>query len=127
MDKVKKIIELTCKQFEVTEEMFFSQSKRRHIVVARQTASKLIYENVALTLTRVGEFLGGQDHTTICHSIKTVRNLFDTDKQFRPFYSTLEEIVKKSIVNLPDPPLKEKPQKIKYVWQRPSKGQILFV
>ena len=46
-----------------------------------------------ITLKEIGSFLGGRDHSTVIHGIKTAGDLIETDKQFREEYKRLESFI----------------------------------
>ncbi len=57
--------------------------QKREYVVIRQITMTLFVIKLKYTLRRAGEFFGGKDHTTVKHSIKTVKGLLETNKQFK--------------------------------------------
>jgi chromosomal replication initiator protein len=42
-----------------------------------------ILVNTRHSLKHIGEYFGGRDHTTVIHSKRTVRNLRDTDSEYK--------------------------------------------
>lgn len=64
------IINECCIRHGVSGSEIVSQSRRKHIVRARQEAMYLIYDNTTLSLPRIGHKLGGRDHTTVLHGCR---------------------------------------------------------
>jgi chromosomal replication initiator protein len=63
-------------------------------VQARQLAmyfSKLYTKH---SLASIGSKLGKKDHATVLHACKTVRNLYDTDRDFKKHFDELDQILK---------------------------------
>ena len=56
------------------------RNRKREIVLARQTAMLLIRKQTPLSLKSIGE-LFGKDHTTVIHSIQTLKDLMSVDNQ----------------------------------------------
>ena len=67
-DVVRKVVELTG----VDENNIVGKSRKKEIVEARQTAMFLCRNLLDASLSSVGMFFGGRDHTTVMHAIKTV-------------------------------------------------------
>ena len=67
-DVVRKVVELTG----VDENNIVGKSRKKEIVEARQTAMFLCRALLDASLSSVGMFFGGRDHTTVMHAIKTV-------------------------------------------------------
>lgn len=45
-------------------------------------------------LKDMGQYLGKKDHTTVIHGLKTFRNLYQTDENFRQTYHKIVNIIK---------------------------------
>jgi len=69
-DVVRKVSEL----FGISEEWLVGKSRKREIVEARQTAMFLCRNILDSSLSSVGMYFGGRDHTTVMHAIKTIEN-----------------------------------------------------
>jgi chromosomal replication initiator protein len=67
-DIVRKISELTG----ISEEGLVGKSRRKEIVEARQTAMFLCRNILDNSLSSVGMYFGGRDHTTVMHAIKII-------------------------------------------------------
>ena len=69
-DVVRKVSSL----FGISEEDLVGKSRKKEIVEARQTAMFLCRNILDSSLSSVGMYFGGRDHTTVMHAIKTVEN-----------------------------------------------------
>ena len=67
-DVVRKVVETTG----VEESSIVGKSRKKEIVEARQTAMYLCRNLLDASLSSVGIYFGGRDHTTVMHAIKTV-------------------------------------------------------
>ena len=67
-DIVRKVSELTG----ISEEGIVGKSRRKEIVEARQTAMFLCRNILDNSLSSVGMYFGGRDHTTVMHAIKII-------------------------------------------------------
>tara|TARA_B100000579_G_scaffold421979_1_gene423441 strand:- start:257 stop:1588 length:1332 start_codon:yes stop_codon:yes gene_type:complete len=60
--------------FGIPEENLVGKSRKKEIVEARQTAMFLCRSILDSSLSSVGLYFGGRDHTTVMHAIKTIEN-----------------------------------------------------
>jgi len=67
-DVVRKVVEITG----VNENNIVGKSRKKEIVEARQTAMFLCRNLLDASLSSVGLFFGGRDHTTVMHAIKAI-------------------------------------------------------
>lgn len=67
------------------------KSRRHRVALARHAACFFLRQHTDLTLKEISESCGNSDHSTTNHSIKTCKNLYDTDEVYR---GKIEEIKK---------------------------------
>ena len=90
------VIKTVCDNYHVSQEELSSNSRKRAIVQARQVAMYLAHEHVKdVTLTRIGEYIGNKDHTTVLHSCKTVKTQLEIDKELQSEVAEIERILLK--------------------------------
>lgn len=80
-DRFEGIVTTVVDHYGLTVDELRSKNRRRHIVKPRQIAIYLGGFFTKLTLTYIGEYFG-KDHTTILHSINTVKDLLETDPDY---------------------------------------------
>tara|TARA_R110002110_G_scaffold194259_4_gene403048 strand:- start:368 stop:829 length:462 start_codon:yes stop_codon:yes gene_type:complete len=66
-----------------------SKLRERTLVEARQIFCALMYEHTEQGLANIGSLVN-RDHTTVIHSIKTVKNLTEIDSKFKTKYNAIE-------------------------------------
>ena len=69
------ILGQTASYFDVTLEELHSKSRNRTLVTARQIAMYLLRELTDMSLPKIGQELGGRDHTTVMHADRKIRKL----------------------------------------------------
>lgn len=69
------ILGQTAAYFEVSLEELRSKSRNRTLVTARQIAMYLLRELTDMSLPKIGQELGGRDHTTVMHAERKIRKL----------------------------------------------------
>jgi hypothetical protein len=66
-----------------------SKLRERTLVEARQIFCTLMYKHTEQGLANIGSLVN-RDHTTVIHSIKTVKNLTEIDSKFKTKYNAIE-------------------------------------
>ena len=90
---INYIINTVCEEMGTSRSDFFTSSRKRNVVQARQLSMYFAKKYTKASLNVIGEQCGGKDHATVIHSLKTVANLLDTDKDFRAVADAIEEIL----------------------------------
>ncbi|HUG55676.1 MAG TPA: chromosomal replication initiator protein DnaA [Candidatus Limnocylindrales bacterium] len=86
-----KIVEIVAKYYGVPVEQLRGKARDKQIVLPRQIAMYLMREETEAPLLRIGEALGGRDHSTVLHGCdKIEREMADND-DFRRDVSALRE------------------------------------
>lgn len=69
------------------------RSKKAEIVYARHLMSYFSRVYLKFVLTDIGGFLGGRDHSTVLHSMRTIRNWSETDDNVKKDLKDLQSII----------------------------------
>lgn len=88
---VEFIVNVVCNNLNIAIEDFYSKSKKRELVQARQLAMHFAKKYTELSLATIGQQCGGKDHATVIHALKTVANLLETDKKFKTLVIEIEK------------------------------------
>lgn len=88
------IQKLVAEHFEVTVDEMKDKTRKKEIVVARQTAMYFAKNHTNLSLKAIGYHFGKRDHTTVLHAIESVNNMIDTDKEFKVTIAELQKRLK---------------------------------
>lgn len=75
---LKNVIE----NFGFSEAELKGKKRTQKLALARQTSMYLIRTFLNLSLTEVGEFFGGKDHSTVIHAIEKIENLKKSDIEY---------------------------------------------
>jgi chromosomal replication initiator protein len=73
------VLEAVCEYFSVEKEVLVGRRRDKHTALARQIAMYLLREETNLSLTAIGRFLGGKDHTTVLHACQKISGNLNTD------------------------------------------------
>ena len=69
---VEDIVKRVSESLNIGEKQIVGKSRKVEIVQARQASMFLCRELIGTSLSNIGVFFGGRDHTTVMHAIKTV-------------------------------------------------------
>lgn len=86
----KEIFINVCEKLDVDPDVLLRNNKKRDrkYVVVRQVSMTLFHKYLGCTTVEAGAFFN-KDHATVIHAVKTVRDLRDTDKDFRQLTNDL--------------------------------------
>jgi chromosomal replication initiator protein len=91
IDYIQKVVS---EYFGLSIEEMNSKTRKRNIVQARQLAMYFSKEHTRASLTTIGLQCGNKDHATVLHACKTVKNLLETDKDFKNYFEDLDRMIK---------------------------------
>jgi chromosomal replication initiation ATPase DnaA len=77
------VIDIVAQEFNVTKDSILSKSRKRIYVEPRQVISYILKTKYKITLSTIGEFVGGRDHTSIIHYLDVFPIIYKTDKRYR--------------------------------------------
>ena len=80
---VERIISAVAEQFGVEEDRMLGRGRTREVALPRQVAMYLIREETSESLPRIGEALGGRDHTTVMYGCEKITDRLETDDALR--------------------------------------------
>ena len=78
-----RIIAAVARQFQVPEAELCGPRRTRQLALPRQVAMYLIREETDESLPRIGQALGGRDHTTVMYGYERIADRLETDEGLR--------------------------------------------
>lgn len=79
----RQVINALCKYFNVKQAELSGPKRNKELVLPRHLAMYILSEDLKLTVEKIGEVLGGRDHTTVMHGRDRIKNLVDVDPETR--------------------------------------------
>ncbi len=77
------ILSAVARHFKVSEEDLLGRSRRKQIALARQMVMYLAREEMSTSLPKIGQALGGRDHSTVLHGYDKIATQIETDASLR--------------------------------------------
>ena len=91
---VDDILEKVCGHYGVAQQQVFSKSRKRDYVLVRQLSMYLAQKYTKMPASRIGQLIGGRDHSTVLHSCTTIEERLKVDKAFQAEVSSIENSFK---------------------------------
>lgn len=73
-------------------ELIKSKTRKAEVVIVRFIQAWLMKKYTIMSLCSIGKHLGGRDHSTIIHVLKTIEDWYDQPKMFAPELKMLDAI-----------------------------------
>ncbi|GGC78982.1 hypothetical protein GCM10011512_02010 [Tersicoccus solisilvae] len=90
------ILGQTAMYFNLSQEELCSKSRTRTLVTARQIAMYLCRELTDMSLPKIGQELGGRDHTTVIHADRKIRQLMAERRHIYNQVTELTNLIKQT-------------------------------
>jgi hypothetical protein len=67
---IREIFEFVCDLYQVHPRSLVSARRDAHLVVPRHHAMSLMADRTSMSLTQIGRYFGGRDHSSVCYALK---------------------------------------------------------
>ncbi len=91
---VDDILEKVCNHYGVSQQNVFSRSRKRDYVLVRQISMYFAQKYTKMPASRIGQLIGGRDHSTVIHSCSTIEQRLKVDKGFGAEINSIENSFK---------------------------------
>jgi chromosomal replication initiator protein len=78
-----EILEIIAEECSIKVSDIASKTRKTEVVNGRFIFCGVMKEYFGYSLKKIGEFVGGRDHTTIIHSIKEYKNRYQNEEHYR--------------------------------------------
>lgn len=79
----KKVLIIINQYFNTKMSDLTGPRRQKGLVLPRQIAMYILYEDLRIPMEKIGDILGGRDHTTILHGIEKIRGNILVDKELQ--------------------------------------------
>jgi chromosomal replication initiator protein len=91
---VDDILDKVCNHFSVSQQSVLSRSRKRDYVLVRQVSMYLAQKYTKMPAARIGQLIGGRDHSTVIHSCSSIEQRMKVDKAFLSEMNSIENSFK---------------------------------
>jgi chromosomal replication initiator protein len=78
-----EILEIIAEECSIKVSDIASKTRKTEVVNGRFIFCGVMKEYFGYSLKKIGEFVGGRDHTTIIHSIREYKNRYQNEEHYR--------------------------------------------
>lgn len=93
-DVIRRVSEVTS----ISEREIVGTSRKKELVEARQIAAYLGREILGASLSSIGIYFGGRDHTTILHACKNIETKIKVEKRIKQLVESIKNELSAAIV-----------------------------
>ncbi|MBI4039834.1 chromosomal replication initiator protein DnaA [Candidatus Daviesbacteria bacterium] len=79
----KKVISVVNQYFNIKMADLTGPRRKKELVLPRHIAMYLLYEECKVPFEKIGDILGGRDHTTILHGVDKIRQNYTRDREIQ--------------------------------------------
>ncbi len=91
---IDDILEKVCGHYNINQQDVVSRSRKRDYVMVRQISMYLAQKYTKMPASRIGQLIGGRDHSTVLHSCTAVEQRLKVDKVFSSELTSIENSFK---------------------------------
>lgn len=88
-----QILTTIAQEYGITMDELLSHNRSQRVAFPRQVAMYILREESELSLPKIGELLGGRDHTTVMYGHEKITDLLERDKNLRRKLVNIQEIL----------------------------------
>lgn len=88
------IQDVVCEYFGIKLDQLLSKTRKREIALPRQLAMYFSKEYTNSTFAKIGEEMGGKDHSTVMYACETIKDVSKIDKEVKKYVKELTEKIK---------------------------------
>lgn len=88
------IQQVVCEYFGIERNELLSKSRKRDIALPRQLAMYFSKEYTNATFAKIGEEMGGKDHSTVMYAYETIKGFSKNDKEVKRYIQEIKERMK---------------------------------
>lgn len=79
----KDILATICKYFNLTNRELIGPKRQKELVLPRHLSMYIMSEELGMTVEKIGQVLGGRDHTTVMHARDKIKKLINKDREIQ--------------------------------------------
>lgn len=87
----KQVISNVCSYFNIDAKALMGPRRQKELVLPRHITMYILSEELKMTVEKIGQTLGGRDHTTVMHGRDRIKNLIPTDKEVQKILVELKQ------------------------------------
>lgn len=82
----KQVITKICEYFAINQSDLTGPKRQKELILPRHLTMYILSEELGLTVEKIGEVLGGRDHTTVMHGRDKIKRLILADREIQRIF-----------------------------------------
>lgn len=82
----KQVITTICDYFHIKQSDLIGPKRNKELVLPRHITMHILSEDLKMTVERIGEILGGRDHTTVMHGRDKIKELINSNREVQKIF-----------------------------------------
>lgn len=87
----KQVLSKVCEYFDIKQSDLIGPKRVKELVLPRHLVMHILSEQLNLTVEKIGEIIGGRDHTTVMHGRDKIKKLILTDREVQRILIELQQ------------------------------------
>lgn len=87
----QQVLATVCHYFNLANKDLIGPKRQKELVLPRHIAMYILSEELGMTVERIGQILGGRDHTTVMHARDKIKNLIPKDQQLQQIFIEIKQ------------------------------------
>ncbi len=89
----KQVLSAVCRFFDLNLKDLTGPKRQKELVLPRHITMYLLSEELGMTVEKIGQVLGGRDHTTVMHGRDKVKNALDKDQEVQKLVNEVKRAI----------------------------------
>lgn len=86
-----QVISTVCSYFNITLKELTGPKRQKGLVLPRHFAMYILSEELGMTVEKIGQVLGGRDHTTVMHARDKIKELIKKDREVQRMFIEVKQ------------------------------------
>lgn len=86
-----QVVSAICGYFNISSKDLMGPKRQKGLVLPRHFAMYILSEEMGMTVEKIGQILGGRDHTTVMHGRDKMRELINKDREIQRIFIEVKQ------------------------------------
>ncbi len=86
-----QVVSTICEYFNITSKDLMGPKRQKGLVLPRHITMYILSEELGMTVEKIGQILGGRDHTTVMHGRDKVKELIARDREIQKIFTEVKQ------------------------------------
>lgn len=87
----KQVTDIVCAYFNISTRDLTGPKRQKELVLPRHIIMYILSEEIGMTVEKIGEVLGGRDHTTVMHGRDKIKELLLKDREIQTIFIEIKQ------------------------------------